>query len=125
MCRLFQADRKVKAIQARRALNAQHTTKQMDYGGRRPHRVLLRSTKNGKLKPQFTQAHETLTTEDWKNVVVVSCTRCVHGTQMTTFWDVVQVGDLDHGPNQQQLRDAIMSTWFNISCLQHLVESLL
>uniref|UniRef100_A0A3P9CFX5 Uncharacterized protein n=1 Tax=Maylandia zebra TaxID=106582 RepID=A0A3P9CFX5_9CICH len=29
---------------------------------------------------------------------------------------VVQVGDLDRGrPNQQQLRDAIMSTWFNIS----------
>lgn len=29
---------------------------------------------------------------------------------------VVQVGDLDHGrPNQQQLRGAIMSTWFNIS----------
>lgn len=34
---------------------------------------------SGQLKPQFTQAHETLRTEDWKNVVV-SCTRCVHGT---------------------------------------------
>ncbi len=44
------------------------TLKQMCYSSRRPHRVPLLSAKNRKLRLQFTQAHQTWTIEDWKNV---------------------------------------------------------
>ncbi len=44
------------------------TLKQMGYSSRRPHRVLLLSTKNKKRRLQFAQAHQNWTIEDWKNV---------------------------------------------------------
>ncbi len=51
---------------------SEHTTrrtlKQMVYSSRRPHRVPLLSAKNRKRRPQFTQAHQNWTIEDWKNV---------------------------------------------------------
>uniref|UniRef100_A0A8C9YB48 Transposase Tc1-like domain-containing protein n=1 Tax=Sander lucioperca TaxID=283035 RepID=A0A8C9YB48_SANLU len=40
----------------------------MGYTSRRPHRVPLISTKNRKMRLQFTQAHQNWTVEDWKNV---------------------------------------------------------
>ncbi len=51
---------------------SEHTTrrtlKQMGYSSRRPHRVLVLSAKNRKLRLQFTQAHQNWTIEDCKNV---------------------------------------------------------
>ncbi len=44
------------------------TLKQMGSSSRRPHRVLLLSAKNRKRRPQFVQAHQNWTIEDWKNV---------------------------------------------------------
>ncbi len=44
------------------------TLKQMSSSSRRPHRVLLLSAKNRKLRLQFTQAHQNWTIEDWKKV---------------------------------------------------------
>ncbi len=44
------------------------TLKQMGSSSRRPHRVLLLSAKNRKWRPQFVQAHQNWTIEDWKNV---------------------------------------------------------
>ncbi len=45
------------------------TLKQMGYSSRRPHRVLLWSAKNRKLRLQLAQAHQNWTIQDWKNVV--------------------------------------------------------
>uniref|UniRef100_A0A9J8B744 Transposable element Tc1 transposase n=1 Tax=Cyprinus carpio carpio TaxID=630221 RepID=A0A9J8B744_CYPCA len=51
---------------------SEHTTcrtlKQMGYGSRRPHRVLLLSAKNRKRRLQFTQVQQNWTIEDWKKV---------------------------------------------------------
>ncbi len=51
---------------------SEHTTrrtlKQMGYSSRRPHWVPLLSAKNRTRRLQFTQAHQNLTIEDWKNI---------------------------------------------------------
>ena len=44
------------------------TLRRMGYTSRRPHRVPLISTKNGKMMLQFAQAHQNWTVEDCKNV---------------------------------------------------------
>ncbi len=63
MGRLVRDDRKATVTQI-----ATHYKQgmQMGYRSRRPHRVLLLSGKNRKLRLQFAQAHQNWTTEDWK-----------------------------------------------------------
>ncbi len=97
------------------------TLKQMGYSSRRPHRVLLLSAKNRKLRQQFAQAHQNWTVEDWKNVAWSDESRFLlrHSDGSATAY-------LSIVANLQQLRDAIMSIWTKISeeCFQHLVESM-
>ncbi len=77
MARLVRDDRKATHITTHYNQGIQNTIserttrrslKQMGYSSRRPHRVLLLSTKNRKRRLQFTQAHQNWTIEDWKNV---------------------------------------------------------
>ncbi len=79
MGRLVRDDRKATVTQITTRYNqclqniiSEHTTrrtlKQMGYSSRRPHRVPLLSGKNRKQRRQFTQAHQSLSIEDWKNV---------------------------------------------------------
>ncbi len=79
MGRLVRDDRKETVTQITTSYNqdmqntiSEHTTrrtlKQMDSSSRRPHRVLLLSSKNRKRRIQFTQAHQNWAIEDCKNV---------------------------------------------------------
>ncbi len=78
MGRLVRNDRKATVTQITTRYNqgmqnsisertTRRTLKQMGYSSRRPHRVLLLSSKNRKRRLQFTQAHQNWTIEDWKN----------------------------------------------------------
>ncbi len=79
MGRLVRDDRKATVTQITTRYNqvmqntisertTRRTLKQMGYSSRRPHRVLLLSAKNRKMRLQFAQAHQNWTIEDWKNV---------------------------------------------------------
>ncbi len=79
MDRLVRNDRKATVTQITTRYNqgmqnsisertTRQTLKQMGYSSRRPHRVLLLSSKNRKRRLQITQAHQNWTIEDWKNV---------------------------------------------------------
>ncbi len=64
------------------------TLKQMGYSSRRPHRVLLLSAKNRKLRLQLTQVHQNWTIEDWKNVAWSDESRFLlrHSDGRVRFW---------------------------------------
>ncbi|MDF4419820.1 hypothetical protein P3392_23745 [Vibrio parahaemolyticus] len=79
MARLVQDDRKATGSQITTGYNqglqktiseptTRPTLKQMGYSSRRPHQVPLLSANNRKLRLQFTQAHQSWTIEDWKNI---------------------------------------------------------
>ena len=70
MGRLVRDDRKatVTQISTTKECTTRRTLKKMGYSSRRPHRVPLLSANNRKLRPQFAQAHQNWTIEDWKNV---------------------------------------------------------
>ncbi len=64
------------------------TLKQMGYSSRRPHWVPLMSANNRKRRLQFTQAHQSWTIEDWKNVAlsVVSRFLLQHSDGRVRIW---------------------------------------
>ena len=72
MSSLVKDDRKATVTQITTSCISERTTrgtlKQMGYSSRRPHRVLLLSDKNRKLRLQFARAHQNWKLEDWTNV---------------------------------------------------------
>ncbi len=99
MDRLVRDDRKATVTQITTRYNqgmqntisectTRRTLKQMSYSSRRPHRVPLMSAKNRKQRLQFTQAHQSWTIEDWKNVAlsVVSRFLLQHSDGRVRIW---------------------------------------
>jgi len=72
MGRLIQAERSnryTRGMQQSICEATTHTTlRQMGYNSRRPQRVPLISTTNGKKRLQLARAHQNWTVKDWKNV---------------------------------------------------------
>ncbi len=68
------------------------TLKQMGYSSRKPHRVPLLSAKNRKRRLQFTQAHQSWTIEDWKNVAWSDESRFLlqHSDGRVRIWRKIQ-----------------------------------
>ncbi len=99
MDRLVRDDRKTTVTQITTRYNqgiqntiSEHTThrtlKQMGSSSRRPHRVPLLLAKNRKQRIQFTQDHQNLTIEDWKNVACLMSLDfcCEHSDDRVRIW---------------------------------------